>query len=88
MKELVEDVKKAYKRLSGSGGGEGDGTEVLRKVLAAGESDGPAVAGKAATGASRVAGGVAGLVLLHVIDPPTLGHRCSPDERQHGCIDQ
>jgi len=88
MKELVEDVKKAYKKLNGSGGGEGDDAVVLRKVLSAGEADAPDVAGQAAAGASRVVGGVAGLVLMHLVDPPALGRRCSADERQHGCVDQ
>lgn len=84
MKELVEDVKKAYKRLNGSGG-EGDDAEALRKVLSSGEANGPAVA---EGGAFRVVGGVAGLVLMHLIDPPAPGHRCRADERQHGCMDQ
>jgi len=81
IKELVEGAKDTYDRLNG---GDGDATRILKKVLSVGAKS----RGKVASGSLDLAGGVAAFFVMDMINPQAPGHRCTAEQRTHGCVDQ
>ena len=77
----MEGAKDTYDRLNG---GDGDATRILKKVLSVGAKS----RGKVASGSLDLAGGVAAFFVMDMINPQALGHRCTAEQRTHGCVDQ